>query len=69
MNFDTKIPPAKKVVKSEPRRLHEFFVDQGDGLKDSPVGQVLCLNADSARHALLQIQIAGGGIKVRQLKV
>lgn len=67
--MESKKTDSKKVVQREPRRLHEFFVDQGDGLKDSAIGNVLCLNMESARVTLLRHQVANGGIKVRKLKV
>lgn len=60
-------PEKEKVVQCEPRPLHAFFVDADDSLKNSEVGQIMCLNFESARVTLLRHQFANGGPQVKPL--
>lgn len=58
----SKNPENKKMVQREPRPLHAFFVDADDSLKNSEIGQIICLNFESARVTLLRHQFANGGV-------
>ena len=69
MNSNFKNPAKEKVVQCEPRPLHAFFVDADDSLKNSEVGQIMCLNFESARVTLLRHQFAGGKPEVKALSI
>ena len=57
------------MVQREPRRLHAFFLDADDSTKNSEVGQIICMDLESARVTLLRHQFANGGPQVKPLSV
>lgn len=67
MNSNFENPENKKVVHREPRPLHAFFLDSDDSIKNSEVGNIICMDLESARVTLLRHQFANGGPQVKQL--
>lgn len=65
----SKNPENKKVVQREPRPLYAFFVDSDDSLKNSEVGNIMCMDFESARITLLRYQFANGGPQVKHLNL
>ena len=57
----------KKVVQRELRPLHAFFLDTDDSIKNSEIGNIMCMDFESARVTLLRHQFANGGPSVKQL--
>ncbi len=50
----------KKVVQREPRPLHAFSLDTDDSIKNSEVGNIICMDFESARVTLLRHQFTNG---------
>ncbi|MBC7419785.1 MAG: hypothetical protein H7328_03570 [Bdellovibrio sp.] len=65
VNLNNKKSGNKKAVQCEPRP-HYFFLDAEDSIKNSEVGQIICLNFESARVTLLRNQFSNGGPTVVQ---
>ena len=55
------------MVQREPQPLHAFFLDADDSIKNSEVGNIMCMDFESARVTLLRYQFANGGPAVKPL--